>query len=118
MHDPEIPVNIYDLGLIYTLDIHTDGSVAIEMTLTAPACPVDTVPGILDNWWSGYCIPVHACQSVAECPGLGESACVNRSDCQAIYEGVDCSCVGDTCSCADWLFESCEAGSEMLPASA
>jgi FeS assembly SUF system protein len=38
--DPEIPVNIYDLGLIYDLRIAADGTTAIEMTLTAPACPV------------------------------------------------------------------------------
>ncbi|MFB6318121.1 SUF system Fe-S cluster assembly protein [Saccharicrinis sp. FJH54] len=37
--DPEIPVNIYDLGLIYSIDVKDDNSVEIEMTLTAPACP-------------------------------------------------------------------------------
>jgi FeS assembly SUF system protein len=40
VHDPEIPVNIYDLGLIYTIDIGGTGDVHIDMTLTAPACPV------------------------------------------------------------------------------
>jgi FeS assembly SUF system protein len=40
VHDPEIPVNIYDLGLIYRIDISERGDVAIDMTLTAPACPV------------------------------------------------------------------------------
>ena len=39
-YDPEIPVNIYELGLIYHLDISPDGDVAIKMTLTSPACPV------------------------------------------------------------------------------
>ena len=38
--DPEIPVNIYDLGLIYDIDTSDDGSVEIKMTLTSPACPV------------------------------------------------------------------------------
>ena len=38
--DPEIPVNIYDLGLIYDLAVDLDGSVRVVMTLTAPACPV------------------------------------------------------------------------------
>lgn len=38
--DPEIPVNIYDLGLVYALDVEADGQVRIRMTLTAPACPV------------------------------------------------------------------------------
>ena len=46
IHDPEIPVNIYDLGLIYRLDIDDDGNVAIQMTLTTPACPVaGSMPG-------------------------------------------------------------------------
>jgi FeS assembly SUF system protein len=39
VYDPEIPVNIYELGLIYAIDLHRDGSVHIEMTLTAPNCP-------------------------------------------------------------------------------
>jgi len=38
--DPEIPVNIYDLGLIYRIGIAPNGDVDIDMTLTAPACPV------------------------------------------------------------------------------
>ena len=38
--DPEIPVDIYELGLIYRLDINEQGMVDIDMTLTAPACPV------------------------------------------------------------------------------
>lgn len=37
--DPEIPVNIYDLGLIYKIDITDDGTCNIDMTLTAPSCP-------------------------------------------------------------------------------
>ena len=40
IHDPEIPVNIYDLGLIYDTERLEDGDVRILMTLTAPACPV------------------------------------------------------------------------------
>lgn len=39
VYDPEIPVNIYELGLIYAIDIRDDGTVKVEMTLTAPACP-------------------------------------------------------------------------------
>ena len=46
IHDPEIPVNIYDLGLIYRLDIDDDGNVDIRMTLTTPACPgAGSMPG-------------------------------------------------------------------------
>jgi FeS assembly SUF system protein len=40
IHDPEIPVNIYDLGLIYAVDVDDDIHVTIKMTLTAPNCPM------------------------------------------------------------------------------
>jgi len=44
--DPEIPVNIYDLGLIYGVDVSHDGDVAVSMTLTTPHCPVaESMPG-------------------------------------------------------------------------
>ncbi|MFQ5413777.1 MAG: iron-sulfur cluster assembly protein, partial [Phycisphaerae bacterium] len=44
--DPEIPVNIYDMGLIYGIDVGGDGTVQIRMTLTSPACPVaGSLPG-------------------------------------------------------------------------
>ncbi len=39
VYDPEIPVNIYELGLIYAIEIAETGDVKVEMTLTAPACP-------------------------------------------------------------------------------
>ena len=60
VYDPEIPVNIYDLGLIYRLEVDARGVVEVDMTLTAPACPVagtlphevgrviDAVPGVTD----------------------------------------------------------------------
>jgi FeS assembly SUF system protein len=40
VYDPEIPVNVYDLGLIYGIQVDEDGNVEIRMTLTSPACPV------------------------------------------------------------------------------
>ncbi len=40
VYDPEIPVNIYELGLIYNIDVSSDGKVDIVMTLTSPGCPV------------------------------------------------------------------------------
>ena len=39
-YDPEIPVNIYELGLIYNIDVDVDANVHVQMTLTSPACPV------------------------------------------------------------------------------
>lgn len=48
--DPEIPVNIYDLGLIYEVDIDDDAYVDIKMTLTTPGCPVaQTFPGMVEQ---------------------------------------------------------------------
>ena len=58
VYDPEIPVNIYDLGLIYKIDVNDEGNVEIDMTFTAPSCPaadfiledvrqkVDTIEGV------------------------------------------------------------------------
>lgn len=40
VYDPEIPVNVYDLGLIYDIDVNEKNDVAIKMTLTAPNCPM------------------------------------------------------------------------------
>ena len=46
VYDPEIPLNIYDLGLIYRIDITEEAHVAIDMTLTSPMCPVaGSLPG-------------------------------------------------------------------------
>ena len=45
IYDPEIPVNIFELGLIYDVVVNADAEVVIQMTLTAPACPVaETLP--------------------------------------------------------------------------
>ncbi len=47
VYDPEIPVNIYDLGLVYTVDINDENEVRVIMTLTAPGCPV---AGEMPGW--------------------------------------------------------------------
>ncbi|WP_299350217.1 SUF system Fe-S cluster assembly protein [uncultured Shimia sp.] len=47
VYDPEIPVNIYDLGLIYTIEISDENDVSVIMTLTAPGCPV---AGEMPGW--------------------------------------------------------------------
>lgn len=60
IYDPEIPVNIYDLGLIYAVERGPRGAVAIDMTLTAPNCPV-----------AGE-MPQMVADAVAQVPGAGE----------------------------------------------
>lgn len=47
VYDPEIPVNIFDLGLIYTIDINAENEIRIAMSLTAPGCPV---AGEMPGW--------------------------------------------------------------------
>ena len=50
IYDPEIPLNIYDLGLIYRIDIDPDTNASIDMTLTSPNCPVaESLPGEVEN---------------------------------------------------------------------
>jgi FeS assembly SUF system protein len=58
--DPEIPVDIYELGLIYKIDVSDKKDVTIDMTLTAPACPV---AGEMPGWVK---------DAVAKVPGVGE----------------------------------------------
>lgn len=49
IYDPEIPVNIYDLGLIYKINVDDKGVVEVDMTLTTPGCPVaQTFPGTVE----------------------------------------------------------------------
>lgn len=60
-YDPEIPVNIYDLGLIYRVDVDDDDKVMIQMTLTSPACPVAGIlPGEVQE-------KVRGVEGVADC---------------------------------------------------
>ncbi len=61
VHDPEIPVNIYDLGLVYTIDISPEGHVEILMTLTAPGCPV---AGEMPGWVAEAVEPLPGIQTV------------------------------------------------------
>ncbi len=50
VYDPEIPINIHELGLIYDLKISPEGAVAVQMTLTTPACPVaGALPGQVEE---------------------------------------------------------------------
>ena len=60
--DPEIPVNIYDLGLVYTIKISDEGLVEVLMTLTAPGCPV---AGEMPGWVSDAISPVPGVQNVS-----------------------------------------------------
>ena len=60
IYDPEIPVNIYDLGLIYTIDVLPINNVQITMTLTAPSCP------------AAQTIPVDVDQKVREVEGVND----------------------------------------------
>jgi len=60
VYDPEIPVNIYELGLIYAIEISDSGDVKVEMTLTAPGCP------------SAQELPVMVRDAIAQIGGVGD----------------------------------------------
>lgn len=50
IYDPEIPVNIYDLGLVYSINISDEDDIEVDMTLTSPACPVaETLPPMIEQ---------------------------------------------------------------------
>ncbi len=59
--DPEIPVNIFDLGLVYTIDIAEEGDVRVTMTLTAPGCPV---AGEMPGWLAEAIEPLPGVKTV------------------------------------------------------
>ena len=61
VYDPEIPVDIYELGLIYKVDIDDDRNVAIDMTLTAPGCPV---AGDMPGWLADAIEPLPGIKQV------------------------------------------------------
>lgn len=61
VYDPEIPVNIYELGLIYTIEIDAENAVAIKMSLTAPGCPV---AGEMPGWVADAVEPIAGVKQV------------------------------------------------------
>ncbi|MFZ1728272.1 MAG: SUF system Fe-S cluster assembly protein [Albidovulum sp.] len=61
VYDPEIPVNIYDLGLVYTIDISSENEVDVIMTLTAPGCPV---AGEMPGWLADAIEPLDGVKQV------------------------------------------------------
>ncbi len=61
VYDPEIPVNIYDLGLIYTVEINPESEVKILMSLTAPGCPV---AGEMPGWVADAVEPLQGVKTV------------------------------------------------------
>jgi len=61
VYDPEIPVDIYELGLIYKVDLDDDRNLAIDMTLTAPGCPV---AGEMPGWVENAAMSVEGIQNV------------------------------------------------------
>ncbi len=61
VHDPEIPVNIYDLGLVYSIRIDDETNVEIDMTLTAPGCPV---AGEMPGWVTDAVEPIPGVKTV------------------------------------------------------
>lgn len=82
---------------------------AVTCTTPQPVCPASTIAGRRNGCWTGYCIPLAQCDSLPACGTLAEMECIGRTDCDPIYEGVNCSCNGTSCTCQSWEFQMCEA---------
>lgn len=73
-----------------------------------PDCPAGTIAGRDAACWTGYCIPVEACDATPSCSSLSESECVASSSCNGLYRGEDCSCdIDNNCSCTSYIYEGC-----------
>ena len=77
MYDPEIPADIYELGLIYKIDVDDARNIAVEMTLTSPGCPV---AGEMPTWVEN---------AVASVPGVGQ---VTRRSSPSTRPGTRTAC--------------------------
>ena len=82
VYDPEIPVNIFDLGLIYTIEINDENAVRVQMTLTAPGCPV---AGDMPGW---------VAEAIEPLPGVKQ---VDVDRVQEFRKCIECFLCQDTC---------------------
>jgi hypothetical protein len=73
-----------------------------------PVCPADTLPGVADGCYTGFCIPLDQCEAQPECASLAESACIGRADCAPLFRGSDCTCDDLGCTCATIEYNGCE----------
>jgi hypothetical protein len=81
---------------------------AITCTTPQPQCPTGTIAGRRNGCWTGYCIPYEQCDQLPACSTLGESDCIMRTDCAPTYEGINCTCTMNGCTCQSWVFDSCK----------
>ena len=91
-----------------------DGPISCDVFME-PICPDGTVPGISDGCWTGACIPLSSCPSKTCTDIQSEAMCVQRDDCNALYEGLDCECTPEGCECTSWIFDSCESAGFGTP---
>ena len=85
VYDPEIPVDIYELGLIYKVDVSDDKAVVIDMTLTAPGCPV---AGEMPDWVRDAVVSIPEVRWYSGCPGHLLSALRNRLMSSSVTDGA------------------------------
>ena len=105
--DQEVPVQCWG----YCVPDDTIRGTCYDLAACAippPACPEGELPGVANGCWSGYCIPVAECETPPPCDGLDEGLCVARADCEAYYQGIDCTCdASGNCTCNQWVYTSC-----------
>lgn len=81
-----------------------------------PACPPDSVAGIRDGCWTGSCISVTACEPPPCAMLQSEQECVSRIECDALYEGSNCTCdAAGNCTCETWTYTGCTPADPAAP---
>jgi len=81
--------------------------VAATCTTPPPGCPAGTTPGVANGCYTNYCIPQDSCAPPA-CATLTEQQCQARSDCDPVYNGTNCTCDRNGCTCATQTYIDCE----------
>jgi len=75
--------------------------------MAPPACPAGTTPGVT-ACYTGFCIPTAECAATA-CASLAtEAACLARTDCDAVYNGSNCTCDKNGCTCQSETYSHCQ----------
>ena len=73
-----------------------------------PDCPDDTIAGVADGCFTGYCIPFSECEDLPACDQQLEAECIARPDCDPFYQGIGCTCDDFGCVCEEWVFDQCQ----------
>ena len=80
----------------------------VTCAVAMPVCPSGTTAGIANNCYTGFCIPSSECAPPPCATLTTESACVARTDCDPVYQGTNCTCDKNGCTCQNETFLKCQ----------